>query len=212
MNAKDIIRRGTQPVRQVTAAGWRGLTEEVIATVQRIPVRSRDELRTQFPGRTPDEIADVLIRDAARASAGVGAAVGGWAALPNVTVIPAGVVAETLAVIGIEVKLVAELHEVYGVGTVGPAGRRMLTYLAAWAERRSAVLLPGSLALTVGGPLRKRLSRRVARRAGRSSTSLAPLLVGAVAGAAFNLRETLRVGKEVRGSILNDPLSLRTWD
>ena len=89
---------------------------------------------------------------------------------------------ETLALVGIELKLVAELHEVYGMRAPGTAPERMLAYVVAWAHRRGVGLVPGGLALAVGSPLRRQLERRLIARAGRSAVSLGPLLTGAAAG------------------------------
>lgn len=201
--------------RRATSHGlWvtgRGLVDEVIATAAKLPMRDREALRQQYPGRTPDQIADALIRAAARATGAVGATVGAWAVLPFVPAFPVEVAAETLSVVAIEIKLVAELHEVYGLAIPGSAIDRATGYTAAWANRRGAVLMPGGLALAVGSPLRKRLSRRLARRAGRSTLSLSPLLTGAAAGALLNRRETRRVGHMVLGGLQQDPRALRDW-
>ena len=84
----------------------------------RLPVRDQQKLRAQFPGLDPDDLADQLIRGASRASASVGAAVGAAMLLPLPSA-PVEVAFETVAVVGIELKLVAELHEVYGMRAPG---------------------------------------------------------------------------------------------
>jgi hypothetical protein len=53
----------------------------------------------------------------------------------------------------------------------------------------------------VGSPLRRRLERRLVARAGRSATSLGPLLTGAAAGALLNRRETRKLGREIQGDL-----------
>jgi hypothetical protein len=211
VKTKELAVRGARVARHGMSVGGRSLVDETIATVAKIPVRDRDELWKQFPDHSPDEIAAELIRRAARASAAVGATVGAWAFLPIVPVFPVEAVAETLAVVGIEVKLVAELHELYGIGVTGSTVARMSSYLGAWVDRRSAVLVPGGLALAVGSPLRKRLSRRLAQRTGRSALSLGPLLSGVAAGAWFNRRETRRMGEAVHAAVASEPLALRQW-
>jgi hypothetical protein len=188
------------------------MLDEVLAGMRRVPPRSRAALHQQYPDYSPDEVADELIRAAARATARVGAAVGTWAVLPFVPAFPFEIAAETVAVVGIEVRLVAELHEVYGMAVTGPSARRMTAYLVAWGERRSAVLAPAGFVLAAGSPLRRRLSRRLAQRTGRSAFSLAPLLTGAAAGALLNLRETRRLGRDVLGSLRADPAVLRSWE
>src|ERR1035438_8775964 len=219
-------------------SGSRWLTAEGLAMAPRLPVRDQLTLRAQFPGLTPEELADALIQGSARAAGAVGAAAGaamvlplptapveapfgtadaliqGWAraagavgaaagaamVLPLPTA-PVEVAIETLALVGIEIKLVAELHEVYGQPASGPPSERMLSYVAAWAHRRGVGLAPGGLALAVGSPLRRRLQRRLLARAGRSATSFGPLLTGAVVGAALNRRETRRLGADVRDDL-----------
>lgn len=85
----------------------------------RLRVRNHAALRQQFPGRSADQIADALIEGASRASAAAGGAVGVWAALPTLPAFPAEVAAETLILVGIEIKLIAELHEAYGTPARG---------------------------------------------------------------------------------------------
>lgn len=211
LKAKEAAGRIVRGTRHGLRVNARGLVDEVLATAPRIPVRRRAALRERYPGHSPDEVADALIRAASRASASVGATVGVWAILPFIPAFPVEVAAETLAVVAIEIKLVGELHEVYGLGVQGSVSARMTAYVLAWSDRRSAVLVPGGLVLAIGSPLRKRLARRLARRAGRSSLSLGPLLTGAAAGAVFNRRETRRVGRAVAADLVADPLSRRTW-
>jgi hypothetical protein len=182
-------------------SGGRWLAGQVLAMAPRLPVRSVQALRGQFPGRTPDEIADALIEGAARAAAGVGAAVGATMVLPVVPAVPVEIGVETLAVVGIELKLVAELHEVYGMRAPGSGTERMMAYVDAWAHRRGIGLAPGGLVVAVGSPLRRRLERRLVARAGRSATSLGPLLTGAAAGALLNRRETRKLGHEIQNDL-----------
>jgi hypothetical protein len=182
------------------SSGGRWLTSQVLAMAPRLPIRDQHKLRAQFPGLEPEEVADRLILGASRAAASVGAAVGASMLLPLPSA-PVEVAFETLAVVGIELKLVAELHEVYGMRAPGPAPERMLAYVVAWSHRRGVALVPGGLALAVGSPLRRQLERRLIARAGRSTVSLMPLLTGAAAGAMLNRRETRRLGTEVRGDL-----------
>lgn len=179
----------------------RRLADEVLAIAPRLPVRDQATLRRQFPGRSPDQMAETLIDGAARASAAVGAAVGVWALLPIAPLFAVEVAAETLAVAGIEIKLIAELHEAYGVPAQGTRIERMTTYTSAWADRRGVALAPANLVLAMGPALRRRLSRRLARRATRSLLSLGPLLSGAAAGALANRRETRRIGRTFRAEL-----------
>ncbi len=121
-------RRGASSASRGVTSGMNWLTAQVVAMGPRLRIRDQATLRAQFPGQTDDEIAQRLIERAARAAAAVGGTTGAWAALPVLPAFPAEVAAETLAVVGIEVKLVAELHEIYGMGAVGSgdgAGARL---------------------------------------------------------------------------------------
>ena len=166
----------------------------------RLRVRDRAALQARFPGKSADEIADALIEGAARAAATTGAAAGAVSTLPVLPAFPAEIVAETLVVVGIEIKLVAELHEAYGTPAPGRFPARMSTYLAAWAHRRG-VIIPGGVVFAAGSPLMQLLRRRLVTRAGRSAFSLGPLLTGAAAGAYFNGRETRKLGRQIRDDL-----------
>jgi hypothetical protein len=183
-----------------SAGHWLG--EQVLTMAPRIPVRDAATLRQQYPGKTPEELADILIRGAGRSAAGVGAAVGAASVLPIMPAMPVEVATETLALVGIELKLVAELHEVYGMRAEGSAVERMTAYVGAWARRSGVVgLAPGGIILAMGSPLRRRLQRRLLARAGRSATSLGPLLTGVAAGAWLNQHETRKLGQEIRDDL-----------
>jgi hypothetical protein len=188
-------RRGAHVTGRGISAGSRWLSAQVLAMAPRLPVRDLATLRTQFPGRSPDQLAETLIEGASRASAAVGVAVGAWAVLPFVPAAGVEITTETLAVVGIEIKLVAELHEVYGQAVPGSAVDRMTAYVGAWAQRRGVALAPGGLVLAAGSPIARQLQRRLAAKAGRSIFSLGPLLTGAAAGGMINRRETRKLGR-----------------
>jgi hypothetical protein len=192
------VRRRVDAARSGVGSGIDWLAEQVTAMAPRLRVRDHAALRRQFPGQSADEIADSLIRGAARASAATGGAVGVWAAVPVPPAFPAEVVAETLLLVGIEIKLVAELHEAYGQPAPGYRGERMSAYVASWAHRRGVYMIPGGVMLAAGSPLARLLRWRLAVRAGRSAFSLGPLLTGATIGALLNSRETRRLGQQVR--------------
>jgi hypothetical protein len=191
----SAARRGAHVTGRGVSAGGRWLSSQVLAMAPRIPVRDLGTLRAQFPGRTPDELATALIDGASRASAAVGVAVGAWAVLPFLPAAGVEIATETLSVVGIEIKLVAELHEVYGQVVPGSVANRMTAYVGAWAQRRGVALAPGGLVLAAGSPLARQLRRRLAGRAGRSVFSLGPLLTGAAAGGMINRRETRKLGR-----------------
>ncbi|HEX4832573.1 MAG TPA: hypothetical protein VH478_15930 [Trebonia sp.] len=195
--AADTAGRGTRAARRGMSSGLTWMTSQVVAMGPRLKVRDRDALRLKFPGRSDDEIADLLVERAGRAAAAVGGATGAWAALPVLPAFPAEIAAETLAVVGIEIKLVAELHEVLGLPAQGNVAEKARAYIAAWANRRGIFAIHGGFVLAAGSPLARLLRRRLAARVTRSAFSLAPLLTGAVAGAILNRRETRRLGHEV---------------
>ncbi len=194
-------RRGAGTAGRGVTAGLNWLTAQVVAMGPRLRIRDRATLRAQFPGKSDDEIAQLLVERAARAAATVGGTTGAWAALPALPAFPAEVAAETLAVVGIEVKLVAELHEIYGMPAQGGATQRARAYLGSWAARRGVYQVDEGLLLIAGSPLARQLTRRLAWRVRRSAFSLAPLFTGAVAGAMINRRETRRLGHQIRDEL-----------
>jgi len=204
-------RRGAHVTGRGVTAGGRWFSDQVLAMAPRLPVRSQGTLRAQFPGLSPEELGEALIAGASRASAAVGVAVGAWAVLPFLPTAGLEIATETLSVVGIEIKLVAELHEVYGMVPAGSVVDRATGYVAAWAQRRGVALAPGGLVLAAGSPLARQLQRRLAARAGRSVLSLGPLLTGAVAGGLVNRRETRKLGRAVRDDLRKRSPHPKSW-
>jgi hypothetical protein len=189
--------RGSVAWRRLRASGqW--LTTEVLAMAPKVPIRTLATLQEQHPGLDTEQLADVLITGAARASAGVGAAVGAAAAVPFIPTVPIELGVETMALVAIELKLIAELHEVYGMAARGSTPQRMTAYLVSWADRRGVRLTTSGFALAVGSPLRRKLERRLLAKASQSALALAPLLTGAAAGALIDHHETRKLGHLVR--------------
>ncbi len=194
------VRSATVTGRGVTS-GSKWLSGQVLAMAPRLPVRDQATLRRQYPDKSPDELAEALIEGASRASATVGVAVGAWSVLPFVPAMGVEIATETLSVVGIEIKLVAELHEVYGIRAPGGVIERMTAYVGAWSSRRGVALAPGGLVLAASSPIARQLQRRLAARAGRSVFSLGPLLTGAVFGGLINRRETRKLGRLLRDDL-----------
>jgi hypothetical protein len=195
-------RRG---VRSGRTAAWHGvrmagdwLTAQAVDMAPRVPIRSIDTLRRQYPGLDTEQLAERLIASAAGASSGIGAAIGAAAAVPFIPTLPMELGVETLALVAVELKLVAELHEVYGQQAPGTTPARMLAYLTAWSQRRGVRLTTNGVAIAVGSPVRRQLERRLLAKAGQSTLALAPLLTGAAAGAVIDHHETRRLGNLVR--------------
>src|SRR3984885_8631176 len=197
----DRARRGASSAGRGVGSGMNWLTGQVVAMGPRLRFRDQATLRAQFPGESDDQIALRLIERAARAATAVGGTTGIWAALPALPAFPAEVAAETLAVVGIEVKLVAELHEIYGMGAPGSGTERARAYIGSWASRRGIYQVDGGLLLVAGSPLARQLTRRLAARVRRSTFALAPLFTGMLAGAVLNRRETRRLGREIRDDL-----------
>src|ERR1700722_3100893 len=133
--ATRAARRQVATVGRGAGSGTSWLAGQVTAMAPRLRVRDQAALRRQYPGRSADQIAGPLLARAAPAPAAAGGAAGVSAALPTLPAFPVEVAAETLVVVGIEIKLIAELHEAYGTPAPGKTPERMSAYVAAWAHR-----------------------------------------------------------------------------
>lgn len=189
-------RAGGQGTGKGIRAGRDWLTAQVMAMAPRLRARDLATLRAQYPGLGTEDLAAALIDDAARASATVGAAIGTWAMLPLLPIFPAEVAVEMMSAVGIEIKLVAELHEAYGRPAPGSPAEQMTAYAAAWGARRAVDLGPGGV--NAASPHPGQLARRLAFRALKTAMSFGPLFLGALFGARMNRRETRRVGRAIR--------------
>jgi len=181
-------------------ASGRWLTDQVVDLAPRIPVRDLPTLRAHHEGLTGDELAERLITHAGRVTGAIGAAGGAiasveFAAPPLLLSAPVQLLAETIAVVAVELKLVAELHVVYGRTPPGNVASRANAYVTAWARRRGLDRSnPAGLVGVLGGAVRREVRQRLMRRAGRNVTTFAPFFTGAVAGAELNRRETRHLG------------------
>lgn len=192
-------------------ASGRWLVELAIDLAGQLPVRDDATLRAEHPALTRDELADQLVRDAMKTTGTIGAVAGGlaaasWFAPPTWVAAPAELVTETLAVAAVEMRLIGELHEVYGqpLRLTGPDRAAALAH--AWASGRAVrpeYLTEGppvAALVTVGAKrqLSRAMRRRLARRAGRNSASFLPFMVGAAAGAKLNRGATDKLADVVR--------------
>jgi len=198
----DIRRRGLGKLFRPKAA-LRWMADVVTDVAPHVPIRDRATLRQHFPGLDDDDLAKRLIRNAMRSTAGVGAVGGGvaaveWVATPTLLSAPVLLAAETVSVVAIEIKLVGELHEVYGRPiTDGPG--RTVALLQAWSQQRGVNLVPGvGLATVLGTAARKELQSSLLRRFGRSLTTMGPLLTGAAVAGFLNGRATHSLGGNVQ--------------
>jgi hypothetical protein len=194
--------------RSVATGAW--LAGAVVDAVPHIPVRDASILSAQHGGLTGDPLAREVVRAASHTTAGFGAVAGALATThelvpPTWAAIPAELLVETLAVVAVEMKLVAELQEIYGMPVTGTPTERSVAIIGAWAESRGitpqALLRPGGVAQLLGRGSRRELARmlqrRLALRALRSTSALIPLMAGAVAGAELNRRATKAIGEKV---------------
>ena len=194
--------------RSLATGRW--LAEVALDAVPHIPVRDLATLSAQHGGLRGDRLAEEVVRSASRTTAGLGAVAGALASAhelvpPTWAAIPAELLVETLAVVAVEMKLVAELQEVYGMPVEGTPTERSVAIVRAWAESRGvtarALVQPGGLAQVLGRGSRRELvhvlQRRLALRAMRNMSALVPLMAGAVAGAELNRRATRSLGEKV---------------
>ncbi|QMU78680.1 hypothetical protein GXW83_26205 [Streptacidiphilus sp. PB12-B1b] len=203
---------GSAPADPVPQGGRGGrlavLTNSLIDTAPRIPVRDLAALRAQHPkARTPEDLADRLASGAAKASGVIGAGVGAAAMLPVPPAIPLEIAGEMLAVAAVEIKLIAELYQAYGQPVSGSAAQRAAAYLSVWSQRRGLDLSRPGTVMVLGGSaeLRRQLRRRLARSGIRKLPSLAPMMVGAGAGAYVNRRDTAKLAEEIRRDLRSRP-------
>ncbi|GGN36312.1 hypothetical protein GCM10012285_09970 [Streptomyces kronopolitis] len=175
------------------------IADRIIDTAPRIPVRDLATLRAQFPGLTPEELADKLVAGACAATATVGAGVGAAAMLPVPPAMPAELAAEVTGVASVEIKLIAELHEVYGLRPAGNFRQRAMACLTSWTEERGIdVTKPASLNFALGGQMRRELRRQIMKRTLRNLPNLTPFMIGAAVGAFMNRRDTGKLAERIR--------------
>lgn len=196
---RDGIREGVRKGGSGARAGVAYVADRIIETAPRIPVRDLATLRGQFPGLGPEELADKLVAGAARATATVGAGVGAAAMLPVPPAMPTELATEITGVAAVELKLIAELHEVYGLRPPGVLTQRSTVYLKSWSgERGIDVAKPSTVDAALGGRMKRELRQQVMKRMVRDLPNLMPFLVGAAVGAVMNRRDTKRLAERIR--------------
>jgi hypothetical protein len=196
---KEGLKIGARKSGDRARAGLAYITDRIIETAPRIPVRDLAALRAQFPGLGPEQIADKLVAGAAYATSTVGAGVGAAAMLPAPPAMPAELAAEITGVAAIELKLIAELHEVYGARPPGNLRRRSTAYLNSWSSERGIdVTRPSTVNSALGGQMKRQLRQQIMKRMVRDLPNLMPFLVGAAVGAVMNHRDTRRLAERIR--------------
>ncbi len=196
---KEGLRAGARKGGSRARAGLAYLADRLIETAPRIPVRDLATLRRQFPGLGPEELADKLVAGAAGASSAVGAGIGAVAMMPVPPAMPTELAAEITGVGAIEIKLIAELHEVYGQRPPGNLRQRSTAYLSSWAgERGIDVTRPATVDGALGGQMKRQLRQQIMKRMIRNLPNLMPFMVGAAVGAVMNRRDTKHLAERIR--------------
>ncbi|MEU9621239.1 MULTISPECIES: hypothetical protein [unclassified Streptomyces] len=193
------VKRGARKGGESARAAIGHIADLIIENAPRIPVRDLATLRKQFPGLGPEELADKLIGGASRATATVGAGIGAAAMMPVPPAMFAELAAEITGVASIEMKLVAELHEVYGLRPPGGVIQRSGAYITSWTEERGIdVAHPTTVNAALGGQMKRELRQQIMKRMVRDLPNLVPFMVGAAVGAVMNRRDTRKLAERVR--------------
>ncbi|GAA3480458.1 hypothetical protein [Streptomyces yanii] len=194
-SVKRGVRKGGESAR--TAIGH--IADRIVETAPRVPVRDLATLRRQFPGLGPEELADKLVAGACKGTATVGAGIGAAAMMPVPPAMFTELAAEITGVAAIEMKLVAELHEVYGLRPPGGLTQRSTAYLTSWTEERGIdVTHPTTIDTALGGRMKRELRQQIVKRMMRNLPNLIPFMVGAAVGAMMNRRDTKKLAERVR--------------
>lgn len=193
------------------------LADLLTEAAHRLPLRDAATLRAQHDAQDTELIADELVRAAARVTGGIGGAAGGlaaaqWLAIPTMMAVPVELAAETLLVAAVEIKLVAELHELYGVRPAGDLGDRVNAYLGSWTSQRglSGEGQTSGVAAQVTKAGMAALRKRITGRLGRNLGTFLPFLAGAVVGARTNHVSTKRLAERLRGDLSSQPQLIRS--
>lgn len=188
------------------AINW--ITDVVSDVAPYLQVRDLETLRRHHDGLDGEKLAERLVRNASRATAAVGATGGGlaaveWAATPTLLSAPVLLAAETVGVVAIELRLIGELHEVYGVPVPGTGAERAVNLMQAWSQQRGVnPMLPGvGVGAILSSAARKEMRDRILRRFGRNLTTLGPFLTGAAVASFLNRRATKSLGDRVRDDL-----------
>ncbi|WP_433286310.1 hypothetical protein [Micromonospora sp. CA-244673] len=196
-------------------AAVRWMADTVAEVAPHVPIRDLATLRRHFPGLDDEAIADRLIRNASRATAGVGAAGGGvaaveWAVTPTLLSAPVLLAAETVAVVAIELKLIGELNEVHRLPLPAGGAQRAVSLVQSWATQRGVnPMMPGvGVSAVLGTAARRELRDSLLRRFGRNLTTLGPFLTGAAVAGYLNRRATRTLGDQLRKDLRHQARAL----
>jgi hypothetical protein len=195
----NSVKRGVRRSGESAKAVIGHIADLIIETAPRVPVRDLATLRKQFPGLGPEELADKLIAGASKGTAAIGAGIGAAAMMPVPPAMLAELTAEITGVAAIEMKLVAELHEVYGLRPPGGLVQRSGAYLTSWTEERGIdIARPVTVDAALGGRMKRELRQQIMKRMVRDLPNLMPFMIGAAVGAMMNRRDTRKLAERVR--------------
>ncbi|MEV0636506.1 hypothetical protein AB0I77_16365 [Streptomyces sp. NPDC050619] len=207
---RDRAREGARKSGSRARAGLAYLADRIIDIAPRIPVRDLATLRRHFPGLGPEELADKLVLGASSATATVGAGIGAAAMMPVPPAMPTELAAEVTGVAAIELKLIAELHEVYGVRPPGNLKERSTAYLNSWSgERGIDVGKPSTVSAAMNSHMKHQLRQQIMKRMVRNLPNLMPFMVGAAVGAVMNRRDTRKLAERIRADLRKSQVP---WD
>jgi len=220
MELADQLRHSVKVGRKGVTVSGQGVADLLMAVAPRIPVRSAEDLSGSYGGMTGTALAGQMIRQASRQTGAVGGATGAVAsanmlAPPLWIMLPVELVAETLLIAAIEMRLVAELHGVYGRPITGTPDVRGVAILKAWAEQRGVNVedlshekkLSKALGRGTTNHVVHIVKRKLMSRLFRNVSTFAPLFVGAVVGAELNRRSTRDLGDRVVKALVMDTAS-----
>jgi hypothetical protein len=184
----------------------RAIFQGLLDIAPRIPVRDLETLRRHHPDRDDEALAEALVDGAARTTSTLGVA-SGLAAVrfalrrhPVAFAVP--LVAEPLFVAAVEIKLLAELHEVYDVQVTGSGAERARYFAKAWASARGVNPLdPESARSSLGQSVKGNLGRMLAARMGPRFARTGPFVAGAAAGGLVNGQATREFAESVRAEL-----------
>jgi len=207
----QIRQRGVKDLfKPKQAVGW--IADSVSSVAPYIAIRDLETLRRHHDGLSGDALAERLVRNASRITAAIGAAGGGvaaieWTVTPSLLSAPVLLASETVAVVAVELKLIGELHEVYGQPIQGTGTHRAMALVQAWAQRKGVnpFAISGGVAAALGTAARKELRERLLKRLGRNLTTLGPFLTGAAVAGFLNRRSTVGLGEEITKDLKRHP-------
>lgn len=199
------LARSARTAGRKTVLSGRWLAETVIEMAPHVPVRDAGTLSQHYDGLQGAALAHSMIRSSGRVSASIGAAAGGLIAVQELSVaaavaIPFELAAETALVVLVELKLVAELHEVAGQPLEGTARERTAAAVRSWMSGRGITgrrLLAPASADVLGRATRRAFTDTMRRRFTRNLATLGPMLTGSAIAAWLNRRATRDVGRRV---------------